>query len=472
MAVQERDDRSEAPERQTKWWILVTVGVGTFMSALDGNVVNTILPLLSRARHSGVATVEWVVTIYLVLTSGMLLTAGRWGDLHGQRPIYLTGFVVFILGSALCGLSPSAGWLIASRALQALGATMLFSSSPAIISLNFPAAQRGQALGLQGTMTYLGLCAGPLLGGWLASHFSWRAVFFINVPVGLLALCLAIRFVPTNNRLQSGSRFDVLGAALFLAGLTGLLFVLDQGHTWGWLSGRTLGLLAISAGLGVGFVILESRLHEPMLDLGLFRDRLFTAATLSAVLDFMSLSGLLFLMPFFLIQGRGDSPARAGLILTALPLVMAVAAPFSGLLSDRIGTRIPATVGMAIFTLGLLLLAGLHRHSSVGEIACFLAVAGLGTGVFISPNNSALMGAAPRERQGIASGVRATARNLGNMVGIAMTGAIFNSVTAHGGAGAGTVFRAVHTGILACGGAAALGTVTSALRGGSGQSRR
>ena len=209
-----------APDTERmNWPVLIAVGTGTFMSALDGSVANTVLPVLTHALHGSIAAAEWVVTVYLLVTSALLLSAGRWGDLHGHKPMYLTGFVVFLLGSALCGLAPSLSLLVGARAVQALGATCLFASSPAIVTLNFPSSRRGQALGLQATLTYLGITAGPLLGGWLTSHLGWRAVFFINLPIGLLALGLSRRFIPTDTPRAGGAAFDIAGAALFASGL-------------------------------------------------------------------------------------------------------------------------------------------------------------------------------------------------------------------------------------------------------------
>ena len=186
-----------------KWWVLLAIGIGTFMTALDGSVVNTILPLVGKTHNSSIAGVEWVVTIYLLVLSGLLLSFGRLGDLRGHRQVYLGGFGIFIASSALCGLAGSLGWLIALRAVQALGAAMLAANSPAILTGAFPARQRGRALGLQATMTYLGLTAGPSLGGWLAENFGWPWVFYINVPIGLLAFWLSWRFIAADHGQRS-----------------------------------------------------------------------------------------------------------------------------------------------------------------------------------------------------------------------------------------------------------------------------
>jgi EmrB/QacA subfamily drug resistance transporter len=458
-----------------KWWVLLAIGVGAFMSAFNGSVVNAILPLIQQSFGSDVAGIEWVVTSYLLVASGLLLSFGRLGDLRGYKRIYVAGFAVFVIGSTLCGLAPTAGTLVGFRVVQALGGAMLFASSPAILTGNFPPAQRGQVLGLQATMTYLGLTAGPSAGGWLAGRFSWPAVFYLNVPVGLLALLLSLRFIPDDPPARRAERFDWAGALTFVIGLMALLLALNQGHAWGWTSLPTLVLLAGAVAVLGLFLWLEGRVASPMLDLTLFRRRLFTTAAASAVLNYVCLYSIMFLVPFYLIRGRGLSPAQAGLILTAQPLVMAVAAPLSGTLSDRIGSRLLSTVGMAVLAVALFLLARLGPGAPLSQVAAGLAVAGLGTGIFISPNTSALMGAAPRDRQGIASGVMATARNVGMALGVGLAGAILTTVLTQGqlhAAGASfldsasaPLFDGVGAGLAVASGIAIVGAVTSAGRG-------
>jgi EmrB/QacA subfamily drug resistance transporter len=454
-----------------KWWALLAVGVGTFMSAIDSSVVNTILPVVRGAFSSDVATIEWVVTIYLLVVSGLLLSFGRLGDLRGHKAVYVSGFGIFLAASMLCGLAPSAGALVAFRAVQAVGAAMLFANSPAILTRNFPPEQRGRALGLQATMTYLGLTVGPSFGGWLASQLGWRAVFYINVPICLLALWFSVRFIPrdggANAGAEQGARFDVPGAATFIAGLVALLLGLNQGQEWGWTSPAILGLLAAAAVLLTAFVLIERRAPNPMLDLSLFGKRVFSAATASAVFNYICIYSLLFLLPFYLIQGRNLNPAQAGLLLTAQPLVMAMVAPISGAWSDRIGSRVLSTLGMAILGLGLFMLSRLGPDSPFAMVAAGLAVAGLGTGIFISPNSSALMGSAPRNRQGIASGILATARNVGMVLGVGIAGAVLTTVMVQGQAGgsATALFDAISMALLVATGAAALGAVTSIVRG-------
>ena len=464
-----RDAESRSLRVEPKWFVLLAIGVGTFMSALDGSVVNTVLPVVRGTFGSDVATVEWVVTIYLLVVSGLLLSLGRLGDLRGHKAVYVFGFAVFVVSSAMCGLAPNVTALIAFRALQALGAAMLFANSPAILTKNFPAAQRGQALGLQATMTYLGLTVGPSLGGWLTVQFGWRSVFYINVPVGSLALLLSLRFIPRDaeRAAEHGERFDLAGAATFMSGLIALLLGLNQGHAWGWTSPAILVLLAAAAVLLGAFLLIEQRAANPMLDLSLFQRRLFSAAVSSAVLNYICLYSITFVLPFYLIQGRGLNPAQAGLLLTAQPLVMAIAAPVSGTLSDRIGSRVLSTLGMSILAAGLFLLSRIGPDTPLSSVAVALAIVGLGIGIFISPNTSALMGSAPRHRQGIASGVLATARNVGMVLGVGLAGAIVTTILTQGQAMGSTtaLFDGVSAAFLAASGVAGLGILTSAIRG-------
>ena len=454
----------EALPGNARWWVLVTVGIGTFMSALDGSVVNTLLPVLARELGTDIAGIEWVTTIYLLVISGLLLSVGRAGDLFGHKRLYLAGFVVFLLGSALCGLAGSARALIAMRAVQALGAAMLMATSPAILTRSFPASQRGRALGAQGTFTYLGLTVGPSLGGWLAGSFGWRTVFYINIPVGLVAIALAHRTIADDRVARHEERFDFVGASLFTAGLVSLMIALNQGHAWGWSAPATVALLTAAALLLVGFVRVEQRRPSPMLDLSLFRSRVFSAATLSALLNYACVYAVLFVLPFLLIQGRGLDVQHAGIVLTAQPIVMAVVAPFSGTLSDRIGSRVPATLGMLLLAAGLVALGLLAPHGSIGAIAAALALVGLGVGIFVSPNNSALMGAAPRHRQGIAAGVLATARNVGMVLGVGFAGAVFTTVVARAAVPAAGLPVGISAALFAAAGVAALGALTSAVR--------
>jgi predicted MFS family arabinose efflux permease len=311
------------------------------------------------------------------------------------------------------------------------------------------------------------------LGGWLASVFGWRVIFYINLPVGLVAIWLSYRFIPHDSIHKIGEQFDIPGALTFLFGLGGLLLGLNQGNEWGWTSLPTVGLLIGAIVLLAVFIYIELHSDHPMLDLSLFRRPAFSLIAASAVFNYIGVFCALFLMPFYLIQARGFSAAQAGLILTAQPLVMAVVAPFSGTLSDRIGTRIPAVFGMAVLSTGLFLLSRLGPQSDVRTIMLSLAVLGLGTGVFVSPNNSALMGSAPRNRQGIAAGILATARNFGMVLGVGIAAAVFTTVLAHASSVPvssgnltqnGGLYTALEAGFLTCASISLAGVLTSLVR--------
>jgi EmrB/QacA subfamily drug resistance transporter len=419
--------------------------------------------VINQTFGSDIATVEWVVTIYLLIVSGLLLSFGRLGDMRGHKSVFLIGFTIFITSSALCGWAPSITALIAFRGLQALGAAMLASNSPAILTKNFPASQRGQALGLQATMTYLGLTAAPSLGGWLTDLISWRSVFYINIPVGLAAFVLSWKFIPQDRKTENQERFDLLGAGVFLGGLIALLLGLIQGYAWGWTSLPILSLKIIAGFFLAIFIIVETRSSNPMLDLNLFKNRVFSASTISALFNYIAVFSILLLLPFYLLLGRGFSPSQAGLILTIQPIIMAIVAPISGGISDRIGTRIPSIFGMLILSLGLILLSRLGPDSPIYEIGLALGIVGLGTGTFISPNNSAIMGSAPSERQGIAAGILATARSTGMVLGVGLAGAIFTTIMAES-FGENTIYAAIHTSFIIAAIMAAIGAFTSAIK--------
>lgn len=446
-----------------KWLVLIAIGMSTFMSALDTSVVNTVLPVINNSFGSEIATVEWVVIIYLLIVSGLLLSFGRLGDIRGHKPVFLTGFSIFIISSALCGWSPSIGALIAFRGLQALGAAMLAANSPAILTKNFPPSQRGQALGLQATMTYLGLTVAPSLGGWLTDLISWRAVFYINVPVGIFAFILAWMFIPQDRKSGAHESFDIPGAIIILVGLITLLLALNQGYAWGWFSPQIIGLFLLSGVFLVSFILVEKRSQSPILDLSLFANRVFSAATISAVLNYIAVFSVLLLLPFYLLQGRGLNPSQAGLILTIQPIVMAIVAPISGGISDRIGTRIPTATGMLILSLGIFLMSRFSLNTPIYQVGIALGIAGFGTGTFISPNNSAIMGVAPRERQGIAAGILATSRSTGMVLGVGLAGAIFTTIMAQP-VNEGTIFTATSASLIAAAIFAGLGAITSVVK--------
>jgi EmrB/QacA subfamily drug resistance transporter len=441
------------------------LAVGAFVGPLDGSMVNSMLPILTQQLGVEISTTNWLLTIYMLIQTGMMLTFGRLGDLRGHKLIYVGGLSTFMIGSVCSGFATTAPVLIACRAVTALGSAAIWANSAAILTHSFPSQQRGRVLGLQSMMVQFGNSCGPPLGGLIAGLLGWRAIFWIPIPVTLVALGLSLRFIKRDEPSGRGEPFDVAGAVLYVLGLMAVLIALNQGHAWGWASLAVLGGLALGVALLTGFVVLERRLTFPMLDLNLFRERAFAVPVVAGVLNFICTSSIVFLTPLYLLLGRGLTPAEAGLILITQPLVMASLTILSGSLSDRIGSRIPATVGMVFVSLGLFMLSRLGETTPVPIIVASLATVGVGVGLFNAPNSSAVMGAVPGSQRGVAAALLSTARTLGNTLGLGIAGAIFTTVLAGQAlTNAAYVVPAVSAGFATASVLALVGAVTSASR--------
>ncbi|MDQ0287188.1 EmrB/QacA subfamily drug resistance transporter [Desulfofundulus luciae] len=408
-----------------RWHVLAAVLLGSIMGPIDASIVYIAMPAIARVFGVDPATVGWVSMAYLLVLGSFLLSFGRLGDMFGFKRLFLIGLLIFVVTSALCGLAPGLGWLIFLRALQATGAGMTMAMSPAIITAAFPPQERGRALGMNGMIMALGLAVGPSLGGLLVDTLGWRAIFYVNVPIGVAAYLWCRRILP-DVRSEKRQSFDWPGALLAFCGLGALLLFASQGEAAGW--SWPILLLGVVALVLLGeFIVVEKRSDEPMLDLKLFQSRVFSAGNGAALLNFMTQYVIVFLTPFFLQQVVGYSAGRAGTIMTAFPLTVLVVAPLAGALSDKIGQRGLAFTGSLICTVAALAMAGLNQQSGPGDVAWRLSMFGLGTGLFQSPNNSAVMGAVPKFRLGIAGGVLATTRNVGMVLGIALGGAILTT---------------------------------------------
>ncbi len=408
-----------------KWASLGIVAIGTFMSALDGSVVNTALPVIQQETHAPMTTTAWVVLVYLLVVSASLLVFGRLGDMYGRKVFYIGGMATFVVGSLLCGLSPEIHWLIAFRALQALGAAALFALAPAILTGAFPGNERGRALGMQATATYLGLATGPTIGGIITQHLGWRWIFFMNVPIGALAVPWAL-YTLKNDGLDRAKKFDVAGAFTLAVGLTCLLFGINEGGRMGWDHLAVTVTLITGVAALTSFVIIERRVANPLIDFRLFTSFVFTASTIASLLSYMATSSVSLLMPFYLEIARGFRVDTAGYILASTPVAMALLTGLSGTLSDKIGQRIPATIGLTIVVIAVLSLRTIEPTSDWFSITWRLVLIGVGVGFFTSPNNSAIMGSAPNNRQGVAGAILAAARNIGFVLGTAIAVAIYS----------------------------------------------
>jgi len=397
-------------------WVTLNISIGVYMSTLDASIVNISLLTIIQSLNTHLTAVAWVVMAYLIVITGCLLLMGRLSDLFGQRKIYLLGFLTFTVGSALCGFSPTIYFLIGSRMLQGLGASALMANGPAILTAAFPEKERGQALGIVGSVVSAGFLTGPILGGFLVEHLGWRSVFFINLPIGAIGIYLSSkvleRTVPTGK-----TRVDLWGALLLFFFVTSLLLFFNrmaQGSTpllWLWLF---FNLLCFSL-----FIMVELRSPSPLVDLKLFRRRLFISSLGASFLSFWMSAAHTFVIPFFLQSILEFSPSKVGMLIFPVALTVMVMAPFGGRFSDRVGVKIPATMGLALTSLAVFSFTLLKPGVNDLNILWRQIVLGIGISLFNPANNSAILGSLPREKVGLASSFLALSRNLGMVIGVA-----------------------------------------------------
>jgi len=453
--------RPQAVRKLPRGYLLAVaaVCVGAFMGQLDASIVTLAFPALEQSFHAGVASVSWVGLSYLLVLVATVAAVGRFADMVGRKLLYLYGFIIFIVGSALCAAAPSLVALDVFRGFQAIGAAMLQANSVAIIALAVPRRRLGRALGVQGAAQALGLALGPSVGGLLLALGGWRLLFLVNVPVGLVGLVAALLFVPRSTHLQGRAEFDWPGFALFFPAVSSLVFVVSEGNHQGWTSPLIVASAIAALALGAGFVARERRCRNPMVDGSLFRRMRFTAGVSSSLLAFLVLFGVLVVVPFLLERGSGFGTVRTGLELMVMPVALGVVAPFSGRMADAVGVRRPAVTGLGMAAAGLLLLAVL-RPSTPGFLG-LLALIGAGLGLFTSPNNAGIMAAVPERQSGLASGLLNMSRGLGTAMGLAVTTAVFSALGGDGGTPA-TVRTAVSvTFAVLAGVALAAGVITA-----------
>lgn len=426
------EEKEESLGQKThKWAILGVILVGVFMSTLDSSIVNVALPTIVTEFGGNVSTAAWIVTAYVLTIASTLLLFGKMGDVFGRKNIYAAGFVVFTLGSLICSLSLSVIQLTASRIIQALGASIMMTVGPAVITLTFPGSERGRAFGMIGMAVAGGATTGPVLGGFLVQALGWRSIFFVNIPIGLIGAILVMKYIPKEKTHQKDGGFDWRGTVLFSAATILLVFTLNEGNNLGWSSLSVIALAAASILLFILFVYTEKRASDPLLDISLFRIKLFTTSNISALVSFITMMSLFFVLPFYLQIVFNYSPSQIGLTILPLPLTIMLISPLSGYLSDKIGSRILCTAGLIIVFLALLSTMMLDTSSKPPDITLRLVAFGIGSAMFQSPNNSAIMGSVPPSRSGIASGMIATMRNLGGSIGVAVSGAILTTMSAY-----------------------------------------
>ncbi len=406
------------------WVVLALIGVGVLISTLDASIVNIALPTIMVGLGATLDAVTWVVVAYLLTIAVLLLPFGRLGDMVGRKPIFTVGLALFAVGSALCGLSAGVEQLVAFRVLQAVGAAMITAVSFAIVTAVFPPSQRGIALGINGAVVAIGFTLGPALGGLLIGSLGWRSIFYITVPIAAVGTVAAWRIMDErriSGELPAGQRhFDWAGTVSLALALVVLLLLLNLAPETGWLAPQILLLGAAFLLFSILFLTVESRVAQPLVDLSLFRRRIYAAGNVAGLLSFLAISANAYLMPLFLQLVLGFDPLLAGIFLAPTALMLAVVAPISGWLSDRLGARVLSSVGLAINGVALLMLSNLGADTDYPQLLAWLLLLGLGQGLFQAPNNRSVMGDVPRNCLGIGGAILSSMRNLGQVVGVAV----------------------------------------------------
>jgi EmrB/QacA subfamily drug resistance transporter len=424
---------SPLTERQLALATLL-VGTGAVMSSLSNSSLNVAFPQLSAAFDVPPATIAWVSLGYSLITASTLTIFGRLADMRGRKGLYALGVGLFLVASLLGGTSGSVGQLIFWRVVQGAGGALVSANSVAYLVEVYPPTRRGFVVGVWEASIAIGQGVGPVVGGFLLSLYGWPAVFYANIPVGLAMLAMVPRFMIEPRRERPRQAFDVLGAALFGVGIAALLYALTESYRLGWTSPPVAGGLVAAAVCAVLFVVVERRVRQPMIDLGMFASATFSAGNLAKVSGYFPFAANGFLLPFYLTRALQLPPAAVGAFMTPLPIGMLVSSLVAGPLSDRVGTRLLAPAGLAIQALACVLMALASPEHGPWPAALAMLLAGVGIGTFIAPNDSAILGATPPGRLGVANGIMGLSRTLGLLLGVSVGGTLLSArLLANGG---------------------------------------
>ncbi|HEX2015637.1 MAG TPA: MFS transporter [Solirubrobacteraceae bacterium] len=409
-----------------KWWALSCTSLGMLLATINSGTLIIALPDLERSLHTSLLALVWVILAYMIASTVLVLSAGRLSDLFGRKRAYVGGFVIFALASLGAGFSADGTQLILWRVLQGIGSAFLFANAAALVTDAFPREQLGVAMGTNTMVAAVGLVLGPVLGGALVS-ISWPWVFWFNFPLALAGSLWAGVVLRELSRPDRVRGLDLLGTASFVLGLTGLVYGISRGGLTNWDSALTLVPLVVAAVLLPSFVLIERGARAPMLDLSIFRNRLFAAATAAAFINGLSRFALMFLFVFYFQGAQGDDPITAGIKLAPMALGMLISSPTAGIYADRYGSRALAAAGMLVSALGLAAMTTLEPHSPYWQSSVWLGIVGIGSGMFNSPNTAAMMGTVPAHRRGIAAGARMMLQNTGAVLSIAFVMAVITA---------------------------------------------
>jgi len=419
-------------EENKKWWTLAAVSFGLFMIMLDNTIVNVALPTIERSLHLKISELEWVVTGYALTFGALMLTGGKLADLLGRRTVFVGGLVIFTLSSLACGLAGSASVLIGARVVQGIGAALMNPSTLSIITVTFPPKQRGTAIGIWAGISALALAIGPLTGGLIVERINWNWIFFINVPIGVLAILAAFAFIPESRDMSAEQKPDVAGQIVSALGLFALSYGLIEANNYGWTSGRILGSFALAVVSLATFVVLELRQRLPMLDLSLFRNRGFAGANAVMGLVGLAMFGIFFYVSLYLQQVLGFSPIEAGAAFLPWTVLIILLAPVAGKLSDRLGPRRFVTTGMAIVATSMFVFSRFGVGASYWDLLPGMILGGLGMSIAMAPTTAAAMSSVRPDKAGVGSAVLNSMRQVGGSLGIAIMGAIVASALSSG----------------------------------------
>lgn len=427
-------DSSTADEQRThSRLVLYLVSLGLVLVALNHRAIQIALPTLTHVFHTDLSFIQWVLLVYDLAVIGLVLTLGRLGDLFGRKWFYIGGFIVFTVGSALCGLAHTPIQLIGFRIIQGIGGAMIMANGRALVSVNTPLSERGHALGLTSMAFHVGYMAGPTLGGFIIDTLGWRWIFHLNIPMGLVSAYFAWKVLRERARSTESIKVDFVGAAFLLLTSTCFVYALNQLPHLGLGHPVVFSFFIVSVVSLFLFIRAEQRAENPILSLTLFRNRLFTASNLSLFFLTFTQSAISVLIPFYLQNLRGLTPTQMGWIIIGNSIVIIIVAPVAGWLSDRFGSRLLCTVGSAIIVMGQFLIASLTLESSIFQMVLPQVLTGLGWAIFNSPNQSAILGSVPRDKVGAASGMTITTARIGGAIGIAMSGAILTHILSTSG---------------------------------------
>lgn len=408
--------------------VLLTVLPMVFMCTLDGSIVNVALPTMARELKTTMSGIEWVVTSYLITICATILLCGKLGDVISKGKIFNVGIIIFTIGSLLCGLSSNLTLLIISRVIQAIGASATMATNQGIITQAFKPTERGRALGTIGTAVALGAMVGPMIGGLIVSVSKWQYIFLINIPIGIIVYMVALKVLKNEKESKEKVKIDMMGNTLFIVFIMLLFGAINFGQNIGYANPIIIGAFVLSIISLVIFIRVERKIKNPMLDISIFDNKLFSVSIFCTVTSYVSVGAVSIIMPFYFQDALKLSPGMAGLMMTVSPVILAVVSPLSGYLSDKIGSDKVSFVGLSMLSLTTFLLVILNYNTALALVVILVGLTSVGNGMFQSPNTSLIMSSVDKTKLGVAGSVNALGRNIGMTAGIALSTSLLYSI--------------------------------------------